>query len=242
MTVSSIDHRRTETREAMNWAPVVGGSALLALGLSRRSLGGLFLALLGAGLVYRGVASERGYSSMPSVGKLIKDRAKVFSLPPGRAIHMRRAVTINESPGKLYRYWRELGNLPRFMRHLRSVERLEGNRSHWVADAPMGARVEWDAEIVEESENELIRWRSLPGAEVPNSGTVTFRPASGGRGVVVEVQLEYQPPAGPIGAAFAKLFPEDPSRQIKDDLRRFKQLMEAGEIATTEGQPAGRRA
>ncbi len=127
------------------------------------------------------------------------------------------------------------------MRHLESVRSSGDNRSHWVAKAPLGQTVEWDAEIDEERENELIAWRSLPGADVVNVGSVQFSRASGGRGTQVTVKLEYSPPGGAAGAVVAKLFGEEPSQQVDDDLRRFKALMESGEIPTTDGQPAGDR-
>src|SRR5262249_43303222 len=131
-------------------------------------------------------------------------------------------------------------NLPRFMKHLESVQVKGERRSRWMAKAPAGTRVEWDAEITEDRPNELIAWRSLEGADVDNSGSVRFERAPCGRGAVVRVEMRYSPPAGVIGAGVAKLFGEDPEWQVKDDLRRFKQVMEAGEIITTEGQPAGR--
>jgi uncharacterized membrane protein len=126
------------------------------------------------------------------------------------------------------------------MDHLESVRILDGKRSHWVAKAPLGTSVEWDAEIINEEANELIGWRSLEGADVPNAGSVRFRPAPGGRGTEVRVNLEYNPPTGKLGAAFAKLLGEEPERQVEEDLRRFKQWMEAGEIPTTAGQPKGK--
>jgi uncharacterized membrane protein len=113
---------------------------------------------------------------------------------------------------------------------------MEGDRSHWVAKGPLGIRVQWDAEIYNENPNEMIAWRSLEGADVDNTGSVHFTPAPPGRGTEVRVVLKYNPPAGKLGAGIAKLFGEDPKQQIRDDLRRFKQLVEAGEITTTEGQ------
>jgi uncharacterized membrane protein len=155
-------------------------------------------------------------------------------------IHVAESVTINRSPEVLYRFWRDLQNLPRFMKHLESVRENEDWRSHWVARGPAGMTVEWEAEIIEDRMNELIVWRSLEGADVDSVGSVRFESAPGGRGSIVRVHMLYSPPAGAAGAAVAKLFGKDPEWQIKEDLRRFKQIMEAGEIITTEGQPAGR--
>lgn len=155
-----------------------------------------------------------------------------------RVLH---AVTINRPPEECYRYWRDLERLPTFMQHLESVRVLDERRSHWRARAPAGRMVEWDADITEDVPGELLRWRSAPGAEIDNAGSIRFRPAPGGRGTVVEVELSYQPPAGRAGALVAKLFGEEPSIQVRQDLRRFKQLVETGEIPTTHGQPAGKR-
>ena len=156
------------------------------------------------------------------------------------AIRVAPSVTINRSPEELYRFWRDLQNLPRFMKHLESVRWIDGGRSRWAAKAPAGMTVEWDAEITEDRPNELIAWRSLEGSDVDNVGSVRFERAPGGRGSIVKVEMRYRQPAGVFGVTAAKLLGKNPVRQIKDDLRRFKQIMEAGEIITTEGQPAGR--
>jgi uncharacterized membrane protein len=156
------------------------------------------------------------------------------------AIRVEKAITINRSPEELYNFWRDFQNLPRFMKHLESVRVTGEGRSHWVAKGPAGTTVEWDAEIYQDRPNEVIAWRSLEDADVDHAGSVRFDRAPGDRGTIVRVKLNYSPPAGVIGATVAKLFGEDPEWQIKDDLRRFKQVIEAGEIITTEGQSAGR--
>ena len=155
-------------------------------------------------------------------------------------IRIAQSVTINRSPEEIYRYWRDFQNLPRFMKHLESVRATGDRRSHWVAKAPAGRTVEWDAEITEDRPNELIAWRSLEGSDVDSVGSVRFERAPGGRGTIVKVDMQYSPPAGRAGAAVAKLLGAGPEWKVKDDLRRFKRLMEVGEIITTEGQPAGR--
>lgn len=159
--------------------------------------------------------------------------------PRGRALPVKKAIIVNRSPEELYRYWGDLRNLPGFMKNLDSVELTGEKRSHWVAKGPMGKKVEWDAEIVEDRPNDMIAWRSVEGA-VPNWGSVRFEPAPGGRGTVVRVEMQYSPPGGLVGATAAKLFGRAPEQEIEEDLRRFKQVMETGEIITTEGQPAGR--
>lgn len=155
-------------------------------------------------------------------------------------IEVKHQVTIDRPAEELFRFWRNFENLPQFMRHLESVTTLDNTRSHWVAKAPLG-NVEWDAEIVDEQPNQRIVWRSLPNADVVNAGSVLFLPGPTGRGTEVYVVLEYDPPAGVVGATVAKLFDEEPGQQVKEDLLRFKQLMEAGEIPTNEGQPSGTR-
>jgi uncharacterized membrane protein len=156
------------------------------------------------------------------------------------AIRVAQAVTINRSPEEIYRYWRDFQNLPRFMKHLESVRATGDRRSHWVAKAPAGRTVEWDAEITEDRPNELIAWRSLEGADMDSVGSVRFERAPGGRGTIVKVEMRHSPPAGAVGATVGKLLGEGLEWEIKNGLRRFKQLMEVGEIITTEGQPAGR--
>jgi uncharacterized membrane protein len=157
-------------------------------------------------------------------------------------IRVERAVTVNRPKAELYQMWRDLENLPRFMEHLESVQvdAADVDRSHWIAKGPLDRRVEWDSEIIEERENELFVWKSLPGSTVESMGRVEFLDAPGGRGTIVHVSMEYNPPAGSLGAAFAKLFGKEPGHQINADLRRFKQIMEAGEVATVEGQSSGR--
>ena len=154
-------------------------------------------------------------------------------------VNVRRSVTVRKSPDEVYRYWRRLENLPEFMAHLESVESRGDGRSHWVAKAPAGTTVEWDAEITEESPGELIAWRSLKGTKVDNSGVVRFAPAPGDRGTEITVELRYDPPAGRMGAAVAKLFGEAPEQQLADDLRRLKQVLETGEVVMSDALPDG---
>jgi uncharacterized membrane protein len=229
---------RTNVGDSERFASAAGGSLLVLYGLSRGSLAGLGLATVGGALLYRGVTGHcHVYASL---GVNTADRTgRATSVRAGRGVRVDTSVTVNEPAEELYRFWRDFANLPRFMSHLVSI-RTEGERSHWVARGPAGKTVGWDAEIINERPNELIAWRSLPGSEVANAGSVHFTPAPAGRGTVVRVELKYEPPAGRLGAAVAWLFGEEPNRQVREDLRRFKQLMEAGEIPTTRGQPSCR--
>jgi uncharacterized membrane protein len=152
----------------------------------------------------------------------------------GGMVEVRHSVTVDRSPEEAYRFWRDLENLPRFMRHLEEVRVISETQSHWKAKGPAGRKLKWNAEIVEDRPGELIAWRSMPGSAVANSGTVRFRPAPGGRGTEVMVEFRYAPPGGPVGAALARLFGEEPATQTRDDLRRFKQVIETGEVLRSE--------
>ncbi len=165
------------------------------------------------------------------------------SLKWGKAVHrgilIKRSATVNRPIEEVFTFWRNLENLPTFMLHLESVSVTDTNRSHWVVRGPMGSRIEWDAEIFNEKPNELIAWRSLEGSEIDHAGSVRFRKAPADRGTEVLVELNYEPPAGRLGRSIAWLFGEEPRIQIEDDLRRFKQVMETGEIASIDGQSRG---
>jgi uncharacterized membrane protein len=152
-----------------------------------------------------------------------------------RGIHVQKAITVNRPVEEVYRFWRDFRNLPRFMRHLESVEVTGERRSHWRTKAPAGMSAEWDAETVEDRPNELIAWRSVPGSQVDTIGSVRFLPAPGGRGTEVHVELRYSPPGGAVAAALACLFGESADQQVYDDLRAFKQVIETGEVLVSEG-------
>lgn len=168
-----------------------------------------------------------------SLGKRLAGAGRAVSgkLGAGRGqVRVSTSVTVNKPRAQVYAFWRQLENLPSFMSHLESVKSSSKTRSHWKAKAPLGLSVEWDAEVTDERTDELLAWRSLEGADVRNEGRVRFVPAAGGRGTEVHVELAYQPPGGRVAATFAKLFGEEPSQQVKSDLRRFKQVMETGEV------------
>jgi uncharacterized membrane protein len=153
---------------------------------------------------------------------------------------VRKSITINKPAEEIYRFWRNFENLPKFMNHLISVTTTDERRSHWVAKGPARTQVSWDAELTQDIPNELIGWKSTPGSTIQTAGTVSFETATGGRGTIVRVELQYRPPAGKLGATIAKLFGEAPEGQIPVDLQRIKSLLETGEIPRTEGQSAGR--
>lgn len=148
---------------------------------------------------------------------------------------VKNSLIINRAPEELYQYWRNFENLPKIMHHLESVKVKGEGRSHWVAKAPAGTSVEWDAEVTEDRPNELIAWRSLEGSDVDNSGSVRFETAPGNRGTIVKVEINYTPPGGALGTLVAKLFGEEPGQQAQESLRTFKQIMETGEVVISDG-------
>ncbi|HEX8199891.1 MAG TPA: SRPBCC family protein [Isosphaeraceae bacterium] len=217
----------------------IGGGVLVLAGMLRGGLSGLTMTLLGGALLYRGVTGHCHLYEALGASTSDEGRGPSDSVPAQHGARVEEAITINRSPEELYRFWRNFENLPRFMNHLKAVTVTGGDRSHWVAEAPLGQAVEWDAEIHNERPHELIAWRSLEGSQVQTAGSVHFVPAPGGRGTEVRVNLKYNPPAGQLGIAIAKLFGTAADQQVRDDLRRLKQIMETGEIPTTEGQPSG---
>lgn len=233
-SVSEDKQNQGDGGDLGRWASLIGGGTMVLMGLRQGSLRGALTALAGGTLAYRAATAKGGIQEAMGVNQVIK---------------VEKTVTINKPAEELYRFWRNFENLPHFMKHLKSVTIISDKRdasgtltrTHWVATAPLDASVEWDADILEERENQFISWASVEGADVDNSGFVRFTPAPGNRGTEVKVVIEYNPPGGVVASAVAKLFGEEPEQQVGDDLRRFKMIMEAGEIATTEGQPSGRK-
>jgi len=165
-------------------------------------------------------------------------RARRAPLTVTRTLPLEASILINRPPEECYRFWHDFENLPRFMRSVESVRIDSDRRSHWVARAPGGIRLEWDSEIIDDKPDRLISWHSL-NADVPNAGSVHFDPAPGGRGTFVRVRMSHDMPT--LSGIAARVIGKVPKRQVKEDLRRFKQIMETGEIPTTRGQPSGRR-
>ena len=224
-------------------ATVLAGGGLVVAAITRRSWSSLALAAAGGGLLYRGLTGH-----CPCYAKLGKNTAHDAvggkgslsrEIPGHGGVLVEKSVTINKSPDELYAFWRNFKNLPQVMGHLESVVEVNDKNSNWVAKGPAGTTVSWSAEIVRDDPNHYIAWRSLPDADVDNSGSVRFIPAPERRGTEVKVIFEYKPPAGKIGVAIAKLFGEEPQIQVAQDLRRFKELMETGELTTIEGQSGG---
>ena len=214
---------------------------------------GVDLALLGSALADRSGERERRVraatavvAALTAVDLYAALRAQRDQHGPGRPgpLRLQATVTVNKSAEEAFAFWRDLTNLPRFMGHLESVTpAAEGDRrSHWVAKAPLGRTVSWDAEITSEDPGQRLAWRSLPGSRIDNSGTVHFATAPGDRGTEVKVVLHYDVPGGRLGRAVAKLLGEEPVQQVRDDLRRFKQVIETGDLVRSDGLPRGTEA
>jgi uncharacterized membrane protein len=226
-----------DVRELERWLSLATATAAIAYGISRRSVPGIFLALAAASVAYRGLVGEW---PRPNGGRgLASDDTRV-ALGGSRGIHVHDSIRLEKPVNEVFRFWRSLENLPRVMSHLERVTERDGMRSHWVARVVDGLNAEWDAEIINEVENKLIGWRSLPGADVVTAGSVSFAPIRGGRGTEVSVRLQYATPAGRAGALVASLMGRNPSQMIRSDLRRAKQLLEAGEIARAVPDTDGR--
>jgi len=165
--------------------------------------------------------------------KLSSKTPSTGTTPEGR-IRIAQSIIVGRQPEDVYSFWRNFENLPRFMNHLESVNETSDRQTHWKSRAPAGGSVEWDAEITADEPNRRISWRTLPGSTVENSGTVWFERATGDRGTMIRVELEYRPPFGKIGSVAASLFRENPKQQIYDDLRVMKQVLEVGEKARSE--------
>jgi len=222
--------RSTNVGRTERWISGVAGALLLSYGLHRRRYRAV-LAPLGVGLIGRAVSGRSLLNR--ALGRNTATGARtspVASLERGEGTRIDRTTIIARAAPDLYRFWRRLDNLPRFMDNLESVTVLDHRRSHWVAKGPLGSRVEWDAEVHNEIPNELIAWRSLPGSEVDQAGSVHFTPIE--EGTEVRVVLRYAAPAGKLGDALTRVLGDDPSQQIADDLRRLKQVMEAGQAPT----------
>jgi len=215
---------------------VAAGLGLAFSGLKRGRAAGLLLTAMGASLVWRGLSGR--CQCYAALGINTAEHNPATAVPAREGFKLERSIVVNQSPAKLYQFWRHLDNLPQVMRHLKYVESIDEDHSHWKAEGAFGADVEWDAEIINERENELIAWRSLPGGDVDTAGSVHFRPLNQGDRTEVTLSMKYNPPAGKIGAQVASLFGEGLEEKLDEDLGRFKQVMETGlppapDIATT---------
>jgi uncharacterized membrane protein len=221
-------------------ASIVGGAALAGFALVRRGAATIPAIVTGLGLIYQGLSGNSPLYRMLGRNTAVKTNPRRVSVPHQQGIHVVRAATIQRSIEDLYNFWRDPTNLPQVMSYIESVQVTGPNRAHWTIKLPGGKKAEFDVEVYTDIPNEVISWRSLPGSEIPNAGSVRFNAAPAGRGTEVHLTLEFVPPGGPLGQAILKLFGEAPAQYVGQFLREFKQVMETGEKATTEGQTSGR--
>jgi uncharacterized membrane protein len=235
--------KRVNVGTAERWASLLGGGALIARGLSRRGVGGIATAVLGGALVRRGASGHCNAYERLGISTAEPERAERGGLDEmlrGHDVRVESVVTIDRPAEDLYRIWRDPDNLPRFMSFLESV-RDEGNgRTHWTYAPPVGPEISFDTEVTDDVAPDRIAWRSVDSAVVRHTGSVDFRSRLDGRGTEVRLRLAFSPPGGALGAGIAGLFDGAVETALRADLKKFKQLAETGEIATTDGQPSGR--
>lgn len=229
-TATSRHQRSVNISQTERVISAIGGGTLIAYGLQKKAWAGLGFAVAGGVLLYRGATGYCNMYQTLGINTARRRRGRNVSIPYELGVRVDQTITISKNPREVYRFWRNLENLPRFMRHLECVKEIDNKHSHWVAKAPAGRVVEWRAEIINEVENKLIGWRSLPGSDVDNAGSVQFAETPDGSGTEVKIELQYNAPGGLLGAWLAKLFGEEPSQQIAADLRRLKRLLETGVV------------
>jgi uncharacterized membrane protein len=231
VSTASITRRDRDNVASMErWASVVAGSGLVWMGLRRRSVPGLGVAALGSALLERGLTGScRVYRKLG-----------IDTAAPPDLLRIMDVIQVSAPPDEVYAFWRDFENLPLFMRHVESVTPEPDGRSRWVAKFTGGPPVSWQAEVVEDVPGQLLAWRSLPGSDVDNAGTITFTELPGGRGTGVRVDILYRPPAGRLGEPLARLLSPLLREQIHADVRCFKAMIETGEVPTTDGQPSAR--
>lgn len=213
------------------WITTFAGLALAAYGLKKRSKSGWLSAAAGGGLLFRGLSGHSFLYDAFGINRANRTQNPIVSVPHGEGIKIEHTISIHRPPEQLFHFWRNLENLPLVMKHLESVTVLDPEHSHWVAKAPAGQVVEWDAVIHNEIENELIAWRSIDGSEIDHAGSVEFIENATG-GTDVKIVLNYRPPAGKVGAIVAKILGEEPAKQIEEDLKQFKTMIEATPVTT----------
>ena len=246
--VSVAAHRNISDVERV--ISVVGGAALAVYGLDRRDMPGSFLAVVGAELIRRGATGHcLVYDALNvSTASDATAHGPHRDLPAGRgatvrasrAVKIEHVITVKLTPAEAFAFWRDPANLPRIIEFVEGVEMIDERTAHWRVRGPAGTTIDWDAEIINELPNELFAWKSIGDADIPNAGSLHFRPAPDGRGTEVRIVLEYEPPAGHLGAWIAKLVKENPDGQVRDALRRFKQIVQTGEALQVDGQTSAR--
>jgi len=229
---------RINVGQVERWASGVGGGLLIVHGLRKGTFGGLALSLLGAALAYRGATGHcQAYQALDidTSGKHRADDSEAVF----KGVLVKHSTVINRTPAEIYEFLKVPGNHQRTGDYVESVTLTPEGNWHWVMKGPFGATIRFDSHLINDKPGELIAWKTLPGADLPNAGSIRLAPAWDGRGTEVTQEMNYEPPAGIVGATIAKLFPQDPEKIVRENLRHLKQILEAGEIPTTHGQPVG---
>lgn len=214
---------KTNVSRVERTASIFGGGALMLAGLSQRSFKGLLLSAIGGAVIYRGVSGHCQVYQALGINSPIATEAGVH-----QGVQIEGSVLVSRPRAELFQFWKRLENLPLIMSHLISVEKLDSKHSRWIAKGPLNQKVSWNSEIINEIPNQLLAWQSSPGSEIQSAGSVRFDEAENGD-TRVSVKLQYLPPAGKLGAIVAKLLGDDPSIQLNEDLKQFKDAMEAVE-------------
>jgi uncharacterized membrane protein len=223
----------------------LAGGALVGYGIKysvqRAPWLGSLTALVGVDLLTHGATGHHLHEALgitDGYSQCAKRRG--FSrIPHQLGVQIQRCILVDSTPQKAYEFVRDLENFPRFMQHVKTIYFTGEKRCHWVVKGPAGTQLEWDADIINDIPGELIAWRSINNPDIDSAGSIRFEKASDDRGTIIRVHMQYLPPAGAVGVAIAKLFGEEPAMQMRSDLRRLKQILESGEVATTAGQPVG---
>lgn len=219
--------------EVIRLGSVLGGAALTIYGLvRRRRFTDLIYSGVGAALVYRGLSDTNLW------GRSLKSMA--LHTKATEAVEIATAMTVECPVDEVYEFWRRPQNLPRFLRHISSIEPIDDRHSRWTARLPGGMSLQWRAEIVDDEPNSLIAWQSVEGSDLFNEGYISFEPTADGDSTEIHARIVYHPPAGKFGAQVATFFETLQAQMIREDLRGFKQLIETGEVPTIEGQPSAR--
>lgn len=240
--ISGVPEKRTGVIRLYGLREIASGIGIFAQKNPEEALwsrvAGDVLDLTSLGLACTSPDANRGRITFATANVLAVTALDVFAAKQlstdYSGVHAKASCIIDRDPEEVYHFFRDFRNLPRFMEHLESVEELPDGRSHWIAKGPAGMRVEWDAEIVADDPGRVITWRSLENSDVDNAGAVVFEAAPGGRGTILRVNIQYNPPGGVVGATFARLFGEEPNQQLEDDLRRLKQVLEVGEVVVSD--------
>lgn len=228
MTRGALIETAPSWSEIQMCAALSAAAGAVLLGVRRQPLAAACLGAAATAITYRAL-SRRWPAAEPRTNA---NRYTRDALAGTRGIHLRESIRLERPVEEVFQFWRQLENLPRFMRHLEQVTETAAGMSHWVARGPAGIRVEWDAEIINEVPNRLIGWRSVPGSDLASAGSVQFAKARNGQSTQITVHMQYAPPAGKAGAFLATIFGQSPAATVREDLRRFKQFLEAGEYAT----------